>query len=182
MVVGVAVGVTLLSITDPAYLKPVVGIILLSICALMWFAPKLIVPTQLEILASPAAGVVGGLAGGLAALPGPFVFVYLLALGLKRDQFVQYSSMFLVISATVMTAFLLGRGVMGQSYRRWRRCRSSPACGSAQVSGSMFLLSCSRNSFSSSLLSAGRKCWSEFIRRPRPCSIARRRMSALCMV
>ena len=141
MVVGVAVGVTLLSITDPAYLKPVVGIILLSICALMWFAPKLAVPTQLETVASPAAGVVGGLAGGLAALPGPFVFVYLLALGLKRDQFVQYSSMFLVISATVMTAFLLGRGVMGWS-----------------------------------------KCWSEFIRRPRPCSIARRRMSALCMV
>jgi uncharacterized membrane protein YfcA len=52
---------------------------------------------------------------GLAALAGPFVFVYLLALGLKRDQFVQYSSMFLVISATVMTAFLLGRGVMGWS-------------------------------------------------------------------
>jgi uncharacterized membrane protein YfcA len=115
MVVGVAVGVTLLSITDPAYLKPVVGIVLLSICALMWFAPKLAVPTQLETVASPAAGVVGGLAGGLAALPGPFVFVYLLALGLKRDQFVQYSSMFLVISATVMTAFLLGRGVMGWS-------------------------------------------------------------------
>ncbi len=50
--------------------------------------------------------------GGLAALPGPFVFVYLLALGLKRDQFVQYSSMFLVISAAVMTAFLHGKGVM----------------------------------------------------------------------
>lgn len=115
MVVGVAVGVTLLSITDPAYLTPVVGIILLSICTLMWFAPKLVVPTQLETVASPAAGVVGGLAGGLAALAGPFVFVYLLALGLKRDQFVQYSSMFLVISATVMTAFLLGRGVMGWS-------------------------------------------------------------------
>jgi len=113
MVVGVAIGVTLLSIADPVYLKPVVGVILLAICALMWLAPKLVVPPKLERVVSPAAGVVGGLAGGLAALPGPFVFIYLLALGLKRDQFVQYSSMFLVIFAAVMTAFLHGRGVMG---------------------------------------------------------------------
>jgi uncharacterized membrane protein YfcA len=112
MVVGVAVGVTLLSMTDPAYLKPVVGIILIAVCVLMWFAPKLTVTPPVERFASPAAGVVGGLAGGLAALPGPFVFVYLLALGLKRDQFVQYSSMFLVISAAVMTLFLHSRGVM----------------------------------------------------------------------
>lgn len=112
MIGGVAVGVTLLSIADPVYLKPVVGIILLAVTALMWFAPKLSVPAHVERFASPAAGAVGGLAGGLAALPGPFVFVYLLALGLKRDQFVQYSSMFLVLSAMVMTAFLGGRGVM----------------------------------------------------------------------
>lgn len=113
MVVKVAIGVTLLSLSNPAHLKPVVGIILLAVCALMWFAPKLTVPPYLERFASPVAGLVGGLAGGLAALPGPFVFVYLLALGLKRDQFVQYSSMFLVISAAVMTAFLHGQGLMG---------------------------------------------------------------------
>ncbi len=113
MVFGVGLGVTLLTMTNPSYLKPVVGIILLAVCALMWFAPKLTVPSRLEPFASPGAGFVGGLAGGLAALPGPFVFVYLLALGLKRDQFVQYSSMFLVISAAVMTAFLHGKGVMG---------------------------------------------------------------------
>jgi uncharacterized protein len=113
MVVGVGIGVTLLSMTNPNYLKPVVGVILLAVCALMWFAPKLTVPPRLEPIASPGAGLVGGLAGGLAALPGPFVFVYLLALGLKRDQFVQYSSMFLVISAAVMAVFLHGKGVMG---------------------------------------------------------------------
>lgn len=115
MVVGVAVGVTILSIIDPAYLKPFVGIILIAVTALMWFAPKLAVSARVERFASPFVGVLGGLAGGLAALPGPFVFVYLLALGLKRDRFVQYSSMFLVLSAAVMTIFLGGRGVMDWS-------------------------------------------------------------------
>ena len=115
MVVGVAIGVTILSITDPAYLKPVVGIILIAVTALMWFAPNFAVSARVERFASPSIGALGGLAGGLAALPGPFVFVYLLALGLKRDQFVQYSSMFLVLAAAVMTVFLGGRGVMDWS-------------------------------------------------------------------
>ena len=53
MVVGVAIGVTILSITDPAYLKPVVGIILIAVTALMWFAPKFALSARVRTLCQP---------------------------------------------------------------------------------------------------------------------------------
>jgi uncharacterized protein len=71
MVVGVSIGVTLLSMMNPSYLKPIVGIILLAVCALMWFAPKLTVPPRFEPVASPSAGLVGGLLGDLLRFLAP---------------------------------------------------------------------------------------------------------------
>ena len=115
LIIGVFVGVSLLASTSPAVLKPVVGIILIAIAVLMLFSPRLSVPTKVEPIAGPVAGLVGGLAGGLAALPGPFVFMYLLALGINRDRFVQYSSMFLTVAATLMTLTLGGKGLLGWS-------------------------------------------------------------------
>src|SRR5205085_2883340 len=112
LVVGVFLGVSLLASTSPAILKPVVGIILIMIAVLMLFSPRLAVPSRAEPIASPIAGLVGGVAGGLAALPGPFVFMYLLALGIDRDRFVQYSSMFLTVAATLMTLMLGGKGLL----------------------------------------------------------------------
>ncbi len=113
LVVGVFVGISLLASVRSAFLKPVVGLVLIAIALLMLLSPRVKVPKKLEPVASPAAGVIGGLAGGLAALPGPFVFMYLLALGIERDRFVQYSSMFLTVAATLMTITLGAKGLLG---------------------------------------------------------------------
>ena len=112
---GVFVGITLLALVASIYLKPVVGLILISIAATMLLSPRVRVPRHLEPIASPAAGIVGGLTGGLAASPGPFVFLYLLALGIERDRFVQYASMFLIVAATLMTLALGGEGLLSRS-------------------------------------------------------------------
>ena len=113
LIIGVVIGVNLLMTINPASMKPVVGIILILIALALLFSPRLVVPQNLEIYASPIAGLIGGVVGGIAALPGPFVFIYLLALGIKRDQFVQYSSMFLTVAAILMTVMLGGKGVLG---------------------------------------------------------------------
>jgi len=115
LIFGVIIGVSLLTTINPAFMKPVVGIILIAIALSLLFSPHLIVSKKYELYASPVAGLIGGIAGGVAALPGPFVFIYLLALGIKRDQFVQYSSMFLTVAATVMTITLGWKGVLGWS-------------------------------------------------------------------
>jgi uncharacterized membrane protein YfcA len=113
LIFGVIIGVGLLTTINPAFMKPVVGIILIAIALSLLFSPHLVVPQKYELYASPVAGLIGGIVGGIAALPGPFVFIYLLALGIKRDQFVQYSSMFLTVAATVMTITLGWKGVLG---------------------------------------------------------------------
>jgi hypothetical protein len=112
LVIGVGIGVLLLISINPSALKPFVGAILVAVAGLIFFAPSLTISPGLEMFASPLAGLVGGVAGGLAALPGPFVFVYLIALGIQRDRFVQYSSMFLTVAALMMTIALGGGGVM----------------------------------------------------------------------
>jgi uncharacterized protein len=112
---GVFAGVALLATLTSTYLKPIVGIVLLMVAVLMMLGPRVRVPKRLEPVAGPAVGVIGGLAGGLAALPGPFVFMYLLALGMERDRFVQYSSAFLTVAASLMTITLGGIGLFGWS-------------------------------------------------------------------
>jgi uncharacterized protein len=115
LVIGVVIGVSLLTSMNPAILKPTVGIILIAVAVVLLLSPRLIVPSKVEPIASPAVGLLGGILGGLAAQPGPLVFVYLLALGINRDQFVQYSSAFLTVAAGLMTVALGAKGVLGWS-------------------------------------------------------------------
>jgi uncharacterized membrane protein YfcA len=90
-----------------------VGAILIVVVLLMLLSPHLVVPPEYENYLGPAVGLIGGILGGLAALPGPFVFIYIMALGLSKERFVQYSSMFLVVAATLMTLALGGAGALG---------------------------------------------------------------------
>jgi uncharacterized membrane protein YfcA len=113
LVIGIVVGVCLLTSVRIDILKPIVGIILILVVGLMLVAPHFAVAKQHEKYLGPIVGFLGGVLGGLAALPGPFVFVYILALGFSKDRFVQYSSMFLVVAATLMTITLRGFGALG---------------------------------------------------------------------
>jgi hypothetical protein len=113
LVVGTIIGVCLLTSIRVEILKPIVGIVLILVVGLMLFAPHFTVARDHEKYLGPIVGMFGGILGGLAALPGPFVFVYILALGFSKDRFVQYSSMFLVVAATIMTVTLRGFGALG---------------------------------------------------------------------
>jgi uncharacterized membrane protein YfcA len=44
--------------------------------------------------------------GGVAALPGPLVFTYLLAKGLRGKEFTKEASLFLVLSSALLAIFL----------------------------------------------------------------------------
>jgi uncharacterized membrane protein YfcA len=55
-----------------------------------------------ERVAGPIAGALGGVFGGLAALSGPIVFVYLLATSRDKNLFVKHASLYLVFASAVL--------------------------------------------------------------------------------
>jgi uncharacterized membrane protein YfcA len=100
--VGIVVGVTVLMSLDDAWLKPLVG------CALLLAGLTVVVKRDLtlsptgERVAAPIAGALGGVFGGLAALSGPIVFIYLLATARDKNLFVKHASLYLVFASAVL--------------------------------------------------------------------------------
>lgn len=104
--VGIFIGVSILLTLDGAWLKPLVGIALLAAVVAAVAKPELTLSPATERIVGPAAGLLGGLFGGVAALPGPIVFVYLLATSQGKDSFVKLASLYLVCSSAVLALVL----------------------------------------------------------------------------
>ncbi len=106
--VGIVVGVKVLMSLDDAWLKPLAGSALLLAGLTVVAKPGLTLSSRGEKVAAPIAGLLGGVFGGLAALSGPIVFIYLLATSRDKDLFVKHASLYLVFASAVL-ALLLSR-------------------------------------------------------------------------
>ncbi len=104
--VGIFVGVAALVTLDGTWLKPLVGIALLAAVAVAVAKPNLTLSPASERIIGPIAGLLGGLFGGVAALPGPIVFVYLLATSKGNSAFVKMASIYLVCSSAALALVL----------------------------------------------------------------------------
>ena len=99
---GIVVGVKVLMSLDASWLKPVVGCALLLAGITAVAKPELTLSPREERVVAPIAGALGGIFGGLAALSGPIVFVYLLATSRDKNLFVKHASLYLVFASTVL--------------------------------------------------------------------------------
>jgi hypothetical protein len=106
MIPGVWIGVALLLNFDPAVAKIVAGASIILVAALILFAPRLQIRQGMVGPVGLGAGFCGGLLGGIAALSGPLVFIFLLAKGLSGRAFTKEASMFLVVSSVLLAAAL----------------------------------------------------------------------------
>jgi uncharacterized membrane protein YfcA len=84
----------------------VAGAVVILVAALILLAPKLHVERRMIVPAGLGAGFCGGLLGGIAALAGPLVFIFLLAKGLSGKAFTKEASMFLVVSSVLLASAL----------------------------------------------------------------------------
>jgi uncharacterized protein len=106
MVPGITLGVAFLLTVDPGIAKLTAGIVVILVGGLTLIAPRLEIAGRARAPFGLASGFLGGVVGGLAAMPGPIVFVYLLAKGLRGRDFTKEAWMFLVLSAALLATIL----------------------------------------------------------------------------
>jgi uncharacterized membrane protein YfcA len=107
MVPGVWIGVAILLNVDPAVAKTIAGSVVVLVAAVTLLAPELQIKQRLVFPVGLGAGFCGGLLGGIAALSGPLVFIFLLAKGLRGRAFTKEASMFLVVSSVLLASALI---------------------------------------------------------------------------
>jgi uncharacterized protein len=107
MVPGVWIGVAVLLNVDPAVAKTIAGAVVVLVAAVTLLAPELQIKQRLVFPVGLGAGFCGGLLGGIAALSGPLVFIFLLAKGLRGKAFTKEASMFLVVSSALLASALI---------------------------------------------------------------------------
>ncbi len=84
-----------------------IAITVFSSVALMAFQPRGQIPERHQAWAGPLVGALAGGLGGLSTLTGPMLITYLMALRLKREEFVGSISIIYFLGAAPMYAAML---------------------------------------------------------------------------
>jgi uncharacterized membrane protein YfcA len=106
MIPGLFLGVGVLLALDANVAKIIAGLVLMGVGGVTLLAPKLQLQSRLALPTGITLGFFGGILGGIAAMPGPLVFIFLLAKGLRGKAFTKEASLYLVVSAALLAILL----------------------------------------------------------------------------
>ena len=106
MIPGLFLGVRVLLALDASVAKMIAGLVLIGVGGITLLAPKLQIASRFVLPAGIACGFFGGILGGIAAMAGPLVFIFLLAKGLRGQAFTKEASLYLVVSAGLLAILL----------------------------------------------------------------------------
>jgi uncharacterized protein len=106
MVPGLFLGVRILLALDANVAKIIAGLVLIGVAGVTLLALRLQLPSRLVVPAGITFGFFVGILGGIAAMAGPLVFIFLLAKGLHGKAFTKEASLYLVVSAGLLAIFL----------------------------------------------------------------------------
>ena len=115
MLIGTVAGAHVLTALDAASLNLLVGtlVVLFTLSSVM--NPELRLPVRFERGVGVVAGAIGGFMGGIAALFGPPIILYLTSLRLDRETFVGVISSIYLCSAVGLVIVFGSVGVMSQA-------------------------------------------------------------------
>jgi len=107
---GVFGGVYALYQFDPSYFLTTLGIIVLCYSINNLYAVRLSITERSLPIMSPIVGLCSGLIAGMTGSMGLPVIIYLQALGLKKDMFVQVLGIQFVFTASILAIALFHKG------------------------------------------------------------------------
>jgi uncharacterized protein len=103
---GVFLGVRVLLALDANVAEMIAGLVLMGVGVVTLVAPTLQLQSRLVLPTGITFGFFGGVLGGIAAMAGPLVFIFLLAKGLRGKAFTKEASLYLVVSASLLAILL----------------------------------------------------------------------------
>src|SRR5262245_35516630 len=106
MIPGLFLGVRVLLAVDANVAKIIAGLVLMGVGGITLLAPKLQLQSRLVLPTGITFGFFGGILGGIAAMAGPLVFIFLLAKGLRGKAFTKEASLYLVVSSGLLAILL----------------------------------------------------------------------------
>ena len=106
MIPGLFLGVRVLLGLEPKVAEIIAGLVVMGVGIITLLAPKLQLQSRLVLPAGITFGFFGGILGAIAAMPGPLVFIFLLAKGLRGKAFTKEASLYLVVSAVLLAILL----------------------------------------------------------------------------
>jgi hypothetical protein len=106
MIPGLFLGIRVLLALDASTAKVIAGLVLISVGGASLLTPKLRLRPHLVLPAGITFGFFGGILGGIAAMSGPLVFIFLLAKGLRGKAFTKEASLYLAVSSGFLAILL----------------------------------------------------------------------------
>jgi len=106
MIPGLFLGVRVLLTLNASVAEIIAGLVVMGVGGVTLLGPKLQLQFRLVLPAGITLGFFGGILGAIAAMPGPLVFIFLLAKGLRGKAFTKEASLYLVVSAGLLAILL----------------------------------------------------------------------------
>src|SRR5437868_11996258 len=106
MIPGLFLGVRVLLALDANVAKIIAGVVLMGVAGVTLLAPKLQLQSRLVLPTGITFGFFGGILGGIAAMSGPLVFIFLLAKGLSGKAFTKDASRYRAVSCRILAILL----------------------------------------------------------------------------
>jgi uncharacterized membrane protein YfcA len=119
LVVGTWIGGLAVAQVDANILLGAIGAIALMFSVFSLLSPNLQISGDKEKWFGPITGMGTGIIGGLTAVHGPPVMMYLLALGLKKDEFVGTVGLIWFCGSIPMVIAYIYKGVLGPNEIGW---------------------------------------------------------------
>lgn len=127
MVVGTSMGGLAVAHVNTNVLLGVIGVLAVLFSLFSVLSPNLSIPAGKEKLFGAVTGIGTGIVGGLTTVHGPPVMMYLLALNLKKDEFVGAVGLIWFCASIPMVGAYLYQGVLGPNEILWSVLALIPA-------------------------------------------------------
>jgi len=119
MVAGTFVTASLLPAMDPRLLYGVVGAAVLLFVFAEPIHRHVRIPARMERWLDAPVGLLAGFLGGVSAIYGPVLIMYLLALRLPKEEFVATTGAILTLNMAALLVALVGNGVLDAEAAAW---------------------------------------------------------------